>query len=85
MGDFYKQMFSSGNPLGQIWQMILIMGGQTNRREEAIAITTDLLSILLQIENFLYEKYNFLGAESIAQTYIRRIVEKISIMCNEED
>lgn len=85
LGDFYKQMFSSGNPLGQIWQMILIMGGQTNRREEAIAITTDLLSILLQIENFLYEKYNFLGAESIAQTYIRRIVEKISIMCNEED
>lgn len=85
MGVYYKQMFSAGSPLGAIWQMILIMGGQTNRTDEALAITNDILSILLQVENYLDEKYNFLGAESIAKNYMLHIMEQLVAKCNEED
>lgn len=80
-GLLYKSMFSSGHPLGSIWNVILTMGGQTNRTDEAIAITNDMLSILLQIENFLDEKYNFLGTESIAKNYMSHIIEQLAEMC----
>ena len=82
MGVYYKQMFSAGSPLGATWQMILIMGGQTNRTDEALAITNDILSILLQVENYLDEKYNFLGAESIAKNYMLHIMEQLAAKCN---
>ena len=84
-GIFYKKMFSAGSPLGAIWQTILIMGGQTNRTDEALAIANDILSILLQVENYLDEKYNFLGAESIAKNYMLHIMEQLAAKCNEED
>ena len=74
-------MFSSGSPLGSIWSVILTMGGQTNRTDEAIAITNDMLSILLQIENYLDEKYNFLGAESLAKNYMLHIIQQLANMC----
>ncbi|CDC79265.1 unknown [Clostridium sp. CAG:964] len=80
-GAFYKAMFSSGSPLGSIWSVILTMGGQTNRTDEAIAITNDMLSILLQIENYLDEKYNFLGAESLAKNYMLHIIQQLANMC----
>ena len=57
------------------------MGGQTNRTDEAIAITNDMLSILLQIENYLDEKYNFLGAESLAKNYMLHIIQQLADMC----
>ena len=82
LGALFKTMFSSGSPLGSIWQIILSMGGQTNRTNEAIAITNDLLSILLQIENYLDEKYNFLGQDSIAKNYMLRIIQLLEEMCN---
>ena len=80
-GAFYKAMFSSGSPLGSIWSVILTMGGQTNRTDESIAITNDMLSILLQIENYLDEKYNFLGSESLAKNYMLHIIQQLADMC----
>lgn len=85
MGAFYKQMFSASTPLGAIWEMILIMGGKADKTDEALAITNDLLAILLQIENYLADKYNFLGAESISKNYIKHIMEQLLAKCNEED
>ena len=76
-------MFSATPPLGSIWQMIAIMSGQTNRMDEGIAITNDLLSILLQVENFLAEKYNFLGAESISKDYMANILNQLLEICEE--
>ena len=37
----------------------------------------DLLSILLQIEDYLIRKYNFNEDECISQKYIKSIVEKL--------
>jgi len=82
-GAFYKYMFSATPPLGSIWQMIAIMSGQTNRLDEGIAITNDLLSILLQVENYLAEKYNFLGAESISKDYMSNILSQLVKICEE--
>lgn len=81
-GAEYKALFSSGSPLGSIWSVILTMGGQTNRIDEAIGITNDILSILLQIENYLDEKYHFLGQESIARDYILHIAEQLVKQCD---
>ena len=84
LGLFYKKMFSSTPPLGAVWQMIAVMSGQTNRLDEGIAITNDILSILLQIENFLAEKYNFLGAEGISKKYVTNILNQLSVICKED-
>lgn len=76
-GNFYKQMFAAGPPLGMTWRMIILMGDRANKMDEAIGITNDILSILLQIENYLDEKYHFLGADSIAKDYIMHILEQL--------
>lgn len=81
LGTFYKYMFSSIPPLGAIWQIIAIMSEQTNRVEEGIAITSDVLSILIQVENFFAEKYNFLGEESISQKYMSNIINQLMEIC----
>lgn len=80
-GSFYKQMFSANPPLGSFWQMLAIMGGQTNRTKEALAVTNDLLSILIQVENFFTEKYNFLGVENIAKNYMSHILDQLQEIC----
>lgn len=76
-GNYYKQMFAAGPPLGMIWQIIMVMGDKAHKMDEAIGITNDILSILLQIENYLDEKYHFLGADSIAKGYIMHILEQL--------
>lgn len=76
-GNYYKQMFAAGPPLGMIWQIIMVMGDKAHKMDEAIGITNDILSILLQIENYLDEKYHFLGADSIAKSYIMHILEQL--------
>lgn len=43
-----------------------------------MSIVNNILSILLQIESYLDEKYNFLGEESIAKNYIHHILKQIS-------
>lgn len=82
LGSFYKTMFSSGPPLGSIWLLILKMGEQANMADEAINITNDILSILLQLENYLDEKYNFLGENSIAKNYMVHIIKQINELCS---
>ncbi|MCD8328288.1 MAG: hypothetical protein LUC25_04230 [Ruminococcus sp.] len=82
LGSFYKTMFSSGPPLGSIWTVILTMGGQTGRIDEAMTITNDVLSVLIQIENYLDEKYHFLEQESIAKNYMLHIIQQLSDLCN---
>lgn len=84
LGLFYKKMFSSTPPLGAVWQMIAVMSGQTNRLDEGIAITNDILSILLQIENFFAERYNFLGAEGISKKYMANILNQLLVICKED-
>lgn len=84
MGQFYKIMFSSGNPLGSFWVMIFAMGGQIYGTDEPIGIVNNIFSILLQIENYLDEKYNFLGNDSIAKDYMLRIIRQLAAQCNEE-
>lgn len=88
MGQFYKTMFSSGNPLGSFWLVIFTMGGQlygTDATDELIGIVNNIFSILIQIENYLDEKYNFLGKDSIAKDYMLHIIEQLADKCNEED
>lgn len=69
MGKFYKTMFSSGSPLGAFWLVLFTMGGQLGATYEPIGIVNNIFSILIQIENYLDEKYNFLGKDSIAKDY----------------
>lgn len=76
-GNYFKQMFAAGPPLGMTWRIIILMGDKSNKMDEAIGITNDILSILLQIENYLDEKYHFLGADSIAKDYIMHILEQL--------
>lgn len=76
-GNYFKQMFAAGPPLGMTWRIIILMGDKAYKMDEAIGITNDILSILLQIENYLDEKYHFLGADSIAQGYIMHILEQL--------
>lgn len=88
MGRFYKTMFSSGNPLGSFWLVIFTMGGQlygTDATDEPIGIVNNIFSILIQIENYLDEKYNFLGKDSIAKEYMVHIIEQLADKCDEED
>lgn len=85
MGKFYKTMFSSGSPIGALWIVILTMGGQINKKDEALGIINAIFSIMIQVENYLDEKYNFLGKESIAQDYTLHILELLAEKCNEED
>ena len=88
MGKFYKTMFSSGNPLGSFWLVIFTMGGQlygTDATDEPIGIVNNIFSILIQIENYLDEKYNFLGKDSIAKEYMLHIIEQLADKCDEED
>lgn len=76
-GNYFKQMFAAGPPLGMTWRIIILMGDKAHKMDEAIGITNDILSILLQIENYLDEKYHFLGADSIAKDYIMHILEQL--------
>ena len=64
------------------------MGGQlygTDATDEPIGIVNNIFSILIQIENYLDEKYNFLGKDSIAKEYMLHIIEQLVDKCNEED
>lgn len=49
-----------------------------NSKNNPVSIVNNILSILLQIESYLDEKYNFLGEESIAKNYIHHILKQIS-------
>ena len=77
IGRSYKEMFSS-NPLGSVWSIIFTMGGKTDRKDDAIAITVSIFSILLQVENKFVEKYHFLGKENIVQDYNLRIIKQLA-------
>lgn len=81
VGQFYKMMFSAGNPLGSFWLAIFTMGGQlrgTDAVDEPIGIVNNIFSILIQIENYLDEKYHFLGEDSIAKDYMLRVIEELA-------
>lgn len=80
-GKTYKTMFSAGEPLGSMWLVILTMGGQIDRRDDAMAVINDIFSILLQVENYLDEKYRFLGKDNIARDYALHIVEQLAERC----
>lgn len=82
-GKFYKTMFSSDSPMGSLWTVILIMGGQIDKTDEALEIINSIFSIMIQVENYLDETYNFLGKESIAQDYTIHILELLAEKCNE--
>lgn len=80
-GQFYKKIFSSFYPLGTFWNVLFSMGTQLsdiNSKNNPVSIVNNILSILLQIESYLDEKYNFLGEESIAKNYIYHILKQIS-------
>ena len=61
------------------------MGGKANKTDEAIAVANDVLSILLQVENFLADKYHFLGDESIAKKYMLHVMGTLSKLCEEAE
>ncbi|MGN1114517.1 MAG: hypothetical protein ACI4RC_05290 [Oscillospiraceae bacterium] len=83
-GQLQKSMFSAGPPLGFFWIAILTMGGKIEGSSEPIEIVNNIFSILIQIENYLDEKYNFLGKDSIAKDYMLHIIEQLIDKCNEE-
>ena len=51
------------------------------RRDDAMAVINDIFSILLQVENYLDEKYRFLGKDNIARDYALHIVEQLAERC----
>ena len=59
------------------------MGGQIDKTDEALEIINSIFSIMIQVENYLDETYNFLGKESIAQDYTIHILELLAEKCNE--
>lgn len=81
-GQAYRTMFSARDPLGSMWLVILTMGGQINRRDDAMTVINDIFSILLQVENYLDEKYRFLGKENIARDYTLHIIEQLAEVCD---
>ena len=81
LGEYYKSMVSSGTPLGIIWNALLIMGTQADKTDQISFMINDLLSILLQIEDYLIRKYNFNEDECISPKYIKSIVEKLFAQC----
>ena len=72
-------MFSCEYKCGTVWNIIFIMGGKANRPQDAITIINNVLSILMQIENYLLSKYHFLGSDGIAKKYMANVIEKIKI------
>lgn len=87
-GQYYKNMFSSGSPLGTFWRILFAMGAQlpdAGAANKPVDIVNDILSILLQVENYLDEKYNFLGNDSIARNYIYHILEQLIDNYDEEE
>ncbi|MDU1591691.1 hypothetical protein [Peptostreptococcus anaerobius] len=61
-------------------------GRVTKEQSKIIRIYfNNIFSILIQIENYLDEKYNFLGKDSIAKEYMLHIIEQLADKCDEED
>ena len=85
VGQFSNMMFSCGEKASTFWAVLLTMGGKADKTDEAIAVTNDVLSILLQVENFLAEKYHFLGNESIAKKYMMHVMGTLSKLCEEAE
>ena len=55
---------------------------QIDRRDDAMTVINDIFSILLQVENYLDEKYRFLGKENIARDYTLHIIEQLAEVCD---
>lgn len=85
IGQFSNMMFSCGEKASTFWAVLLTMGGKANKTDEAIAVANDVLSILLQVENFLADKYHFLGDESIAKKYMLHVMGTLSKLCEEAE
>lgn len=81
IGQFSDMMFSCGETASTFWKVLLTMGGKADKTDEALAVANDVFSILLQIENFLADKYHFLGDESIAQKYMLHIMGTLMKEC----
>ena len=81
IGQFSDLMFSCGESASTFWKVLLIMGSKANKTSEALAVANDVLSILLQVENFLAEKYRFLGDESISRKYMLHIMSTLAKEC----
>lgn len=81
IGQFSDLMFSCGESASTFWKVLLIMGSKANKTSEALAVANDVLSILLQVENYLAEKYRFLGDESISRKYMLHIMSTLAKEC----
>lgn len=78
MGQMYKEMFSTGSPIGEFWRAIFTIGVHMYGTDEVpMIITNNIFSILIQVENYLNEKYHFLGSERMAMHYIYHILEQL--------
>lgn len=84
-GQIYQSLFSAGPPLGSFWFVFFQMGSQLGGTYEPIGIVKNIYIILLQIENYLDEKYRFLGKDAIVKDYMHHIFQGISEKCNEEE
>lgn len=77
VGQSYKNMFSAGSPIGTFWTGIFRMGMQMYGTEDVpMSIVNNIFSILIQVENYLDEKYQFLGGEHLAMDYMLHILEQ---------
>ena len=83
-GQFYKQMISSHEGLGEIWKVMMIMNAQNDSQQGVIKIATNLLSVLMQIESYLTTKYDLQSEENISKDYIADIVSKLRQECEED-
>lgn len=80
---------ASGSTYLALYAFALIIerqGRVTKEQSKIIRIYfNNIFSILIQIENYLDEKYNFLGKDSIAKEYMVHIIEQLADKCDEED
>lgn len=76
-GYEYSQMFACTKTCGQFWQMLFIMGDKAGRKDETIQFLNALFSILIQVEQYLVDKYQFLGADQIVKKYSTHILASI--------
>ncbi len=76
-GAIYHQMFAVHPECGNFWKILLTMFNLSNRGDALTPFLNDLMSVLIQVEQFLVEKYRFLGTEQIVSKYSTNLIEGI--------
>lgn len=78
IGGNYRKFFSCEEGCGMFWKMIVTLGGKTGREKDVTQIYCGVFSVLIQVEDFLVKKYQFLGIDQIVKKYSLGILKLAS-------